>query len=134
MKLKLVNIGYEPNHNRQTTYFLDIDGCLLHHKGGFSTMMDEEPEVLPGVLDKLNEWKEAGDMVIITSARPEMTRAITMAQLHHVGIFYKVHYRDLLMEIHAGKRIVVNDAKPDMPETAGHVILERNSGFENFPS
>ena len=133
MKLHLVNLGYEPNFNKSTTFFLDIDGCLLNHRGHWEGMMDMEPEVLPGVLDKLNEWKANGDMVIITTARPEATRAVTMAQLHHVGIYYKVHYRDLLMEIHAGKRIVVNDAKPDMPETAGHVVLERNSGFENFP-
>ncbi len=133
MKLHLLNLGYAHNNDRHTTFFLDIDGCLLHHKGHLDAMIEDEPAVLPGVLDKLNEWKDNGDMVIITTARPEATRAVTMAQLHHVGIYYKVHYRDLLMEIHAGKRIVVNDAKPDMPETAGHVVLERNSGFENFP-
>ena len=40
------------------TIFLDIDGCILKHNGGnLSQTLYEEPQLLPGALQKLDLWE-----------------------------------------------------------------------------
>ncbi len=40
------------------TIFLDIDGCIIKHKGNLTSQINAIPELLPGTLEKLNEWEE----------------------------------------------------------------------------
>lgn len=122
------------NNNRAETYFIDIDGVILKHQGTIDAMLENKPEILPGVLDTLKYWAETDKVVIITTARMDYYRDKTAAQLKEVGLYENIHYRELIMGVTAGKRIVINDAKPDMPDTAGHIILERDTGFLDFPS
>ena len=37
------------------TIILDIDGCIFKHNGNLSTQILQTPELLPGVIEKLNE-------------------------------------------------------------------------------
>lgn len=116
---------------KRKTLFVDIDGTIfVHSNKGISDMMTHRtnPQVLPGVLDKFNEWNELEYCIIITTARKECLREYTEEQLLAAGL----HYDYLLMGISAGPRIVLNDTKPDGTITALAIPLERNVGLENI--
>lgn len=111
------------------TIFLDIDGCLVVHKGNLSKQIISLPGLLPGTLDKLNEWEADGHKLILTTGRKESMRKLTEDQLIKLGIFYD----QLVMGLNRGERIVINDSKPnnDMV-TASAIQIERNVGIKNI--
>ena len=47
-------------HDMKKTLFIDIDGCLIKHRGNLSNIYFQEPELLPGVIEKFNEWDAKG--------------------------------------------------------------------------
>lgn len=111
------------------TLFIDIDGCLLKHNGGnLSESLHEEPKLLPGVLEKINEWESLGYQFIITTSRKESLREFTQQQLLKVGISYD----QLIMGLNMGERVLINDKKPDGTLTARSLNIERNSGLINI--
>jgi hydroxymethylpyrimidine pyrophosphatase-like HAD family hydrolase len=112
------------------TIFLDIDGCIFKHKGNLSTQF-EDPELLPGTIEKLNEWDAAGYKIILVTGRKESMRKLTEDQL----VKNKVFYDQLVMGINRGERILINDKKPDsddnMMTVARAFELKRNEGLIN---
>lgn len=111
------------------TLFIDIDGCLIKHKGNLSKQILEEPELLSGVIEKLNLWESEGHKIILTTGRKESMRNITELQLQKVGIFYD----QLIMGLNRGERIIINDNKPDTNmKTASAIEIIRNTGLEKI--
>ena len=111
------------------TLFIDIDGCLIKHKGNLSKQILEEPEVLPGVIEKLNQWEGEGHKIILTTGRKESMRKATEKQLSKVGIFYD----QLIMGINRGERIIINDSKPTEDQSTCKAIqIKRNEGIEKI--
>lgn len=111
------------------TILLDIDGCLLKHHGDLHAQIMTKPEVLPGVIEKLNEWEIKGYKIILTTGRREALRKITEDQLMSVGIFYD----QLVMGLGRGERVVINDFKPDSKlATASAICIERNTGLKSL--
>jgi hypothetical protein len=110
------------------TLFIDIDGCLLKHLGNLTNEILGEPELLPGVLEKLNEWDGKGYKIILTTGRKESMRKLTEEQLLKFGIFYD----QLVMGITRGERIIINDCKSDSDITTCSAIqIKRNEGLVN---
>jgi hydroxymethylpyrimidine pyrophosphatase-like HAD family hydrolase len=110
------------------TIFLDIDGCLFRHKGNLSTQITGTVELLPGAIEKLNEWEAEGHKIFLTTGRKESTRKITEEQLATSGIFYD----QLIMGLNRGERIVINDSKNppnDEISTAFAIQIPRNEGI-----
>lgn len=113
---------------RPFTIVCDIDGCLFSHDGDIVYQYRNDPKVLPGVLDKIREWDRKGYNIILLTGRKESTRQETIAQLSKAGIVYD----QLIMGVGGGKRILINDFKPNSTEpTAVAVNLERNKGMED---
>lgn len=111
------------------TIFLDIDGCLIKHNGNLSTQILKGVEVLPGTIEKLNQWEADGHRIILTTGRKESMRSITEIQLLSVGIFYD----QLIMGLNRGERIVINDKKPNLEMTVARAIqIDRNVGIKNI--
>lgn len=109
------------------TIFLDIDGCILKHHGGLTTIATEHPELLPGVLEKFDDWDKEGHRIILTTGRKESMRKMTEIQLRDLGIFYDT----LVMGCNRGERVVINDFKPNSTApTARAVCIERNKGLK----
>lgn len=114
--------------SRPKTLFIDIDGTLIKHHGSLSEQITNPPELLPGTLEKLNQWDREGCRIILVTGRRESVRSITEQQLASLGIFYD----KLIMGIGGGRRVVINDFKPNsIEETAGHICLNRNQGIGN---
>lgn len=115
--------------NRPKTIFLDIDGTLLKHYGSQFDLFNNEPEILPGVIEKLKEWDSKGYNIILVTGRKKSTRKITEKQLNKLGIFYD----KLIMGIGGGQRILINDLKPNSTEnTAIGICVNRNEGLKNL--
>jgi hypothetical protein len=112
------------------TIFLDIDGSILYHRHDLEGMLGTEPEILPGVGWQLTLWSRDGTVVILTSARPESSRARTIEQLETVGIRQGEHFRDLILGITAGERWLINDQKPHQSVTARAFSIPRNKGLD----
>lgn len=109
------------------TAFLDIDGTLIVHVFDPSKQHLVEPELLPGAMDLLKQLESNGYKIILTTGRKESTRQDTEIQLRKVGVFWD----QLIMGLNRGKRILINDLKPNSIEpTAQAVCVERNKGLE----
>lgn len=107
------------------TIFLDIDGCIFKHNGNMSSQFDNI-ELLPGVIEKINEWDAAGHKIILTTGRKESMRKLTEDQLCKHNIFYD----QLVMGINRGERIIINDKKPNNDnDTAKAINITRNKGL-----
>lgn len=110
------------------TLFIDIDGTLIKHTGNLSKQILNEPELLPDVLEKLNQWDMDGHKIILTTGRKESMRKRTEKQLSKLGIFYD----QLIMGLNRGERIIINDSKPNMDmKTASAIQINRNEGLTN---
>lgn len=115
------------NNELKKTIFLDIDGCIFKHQGNMSTQY-KEPIVLPGVIEKINEWDRNEYKIILVTGRRECMRKITEEQLLKYGIFYD----QLVMGINRGERIIINDMKPGRNiNMASAINIVRNEGLIN---
>ncbi len=116
--------------SRPKTIFCDIDGTLVKHQSPFtSSQPNSHMELLPGTLEKLEEWDRAGYNIILTTGRRESMRKETIRQLNEVGIIYDY----LIMGIKGGKRYLINDRKPNNDTDYAEAInLNRNVGIKNL--
>ena len=113
---------------RPKTIFCDIDGTLIKHHGALSDQVITSPQLLEGVLKKLNEWDGKGYNIILTTGRRESLRMMTEEQLSYIGIAYD----QLVMGLGGGTRVLINDLKSNSDEpTAVAINLKRNEGVKN---
>lgn len=110
------------------TIFLDIDGTLLQHQGNLSLLMVNDPLLIKGTIDKLNEWEKIGCKIVLTTGRKESQRSLTVQQLEKLGIFYDL----LIMGLGGGPRYLINDKKGDGTDTAFAINLIRNYGISEI--
>jgi len=114
-------------NKRPKTIFIDIDGTLLFHFG-YGILQTKNTQILPGVIDKFNEWDSKGYNIILTTGRRESERRFTEEQLQDVGIVYD----QLIMGLGGGQRIVINDTKSNSDDvTALAICVIRNTGIIN---
>ena len=107
------------------TLFIDIDGTILEHKGTFSDISLKEASLLPGVRERMNEWCSKEYTIILTTARRESLRSVTVGQLEKLGI----PYDSLIMGISKGGRFIINDRRPNGNDTAFAINVDRDGGL-----
>lgn len=112
---------------KNSCIIIDIDGCIVTHKGQLSEMHRGNIKLLPGVLDAFNRWSELGYYIIIVTARRESQRKNTEASLSEAGVFWD----QILFGLPSGPRYLINDAKPNLKETAIGITIPRNEGLIN---
>lgn len=83
--------------------------------------------LLPGTRKKFMEWRSKGYTIILATGRP-LSREHTVHQLAQAGIPYDL----LVMGVGGGKRVLINDKKPDGSLTAAAYNLERNVGIADI--
>ena len=111
---------------KKNTIFCDIDGTLFKYRS-FKTYQTSEPEVLEGVKETMDRWKSIGHMIVLTTARPEYLRELTVKELESNDLPYDM----LIMGIERGPRFLINDMDPaeKMEERATGVNLIRDAGL-----
>ena len=95
---------------KRSTIFCDIDGTILRYRK-FGTYAEEAPIALPDACEKLTAWNEAGHVIILTTARPEELRQLTINELASCNI----PWSQLVMGIGRGSRYVINDESSSRP-------------------
>lgn len=115
-------------NNQQYAIFIDFDGTCVTHLGSLDYMVTEQPEILPGVRDKFQEWNERGCYIIITTARPQWAEKVTRQQLEQLGL----EYNRLIMEVTNLPRVLINDEKPSIKETAIGITIPRDKGISHI--
>lgn len=103
------------------TWLLDLDGTLVVHNG----YLDGKDILLPGV-KRFFDSISANDYIMITTARSDDYAVMTEEFLKENGL----RYDRIIYNLPKGKRILVNDKKPDGTLTAYCYNLERNKGFD----
>lgn len=103
------------------TWFLDFDGTLVSQK----SHMSDNDYILPTTKDFF-ENISCEDFVVITTARKSeehYERIVSFLGLH------KIKNYKIVCDLPAGKRILINDKKPDGTLTAYCYNLERDKGI-----
>tara|TARA_Y100000034_G_C6847389_1_gene384004 strand:+ start:613 stop:984 length:372 start_codon:yes stop_codon:yes gene_type:complete len=115
-------------NDRAKTIICDIDGTLIKHFGSQTKQISEKPKILPGVIQKLEEWDRKGYKLILATGRRESTREITEKQLNELGIYYD----QLIMGLGGCERVLINDLKMNNnTPTATALNIERNKGIKD---
>ena len=113
---------------KNKTIFCDIDGTIFEYRK-FETYTSSNPTPIEDVVEKIKEWFDNGEQIILTTARPEYMRYRTMEELN----MFNIPYTTLLMGIGRGPRYVINDMDPNKPgKRATGINLKRNEGFKDI--
>ena len=113
------------------TWFIDIDGTLVKHLDNKDIAEGGTEELLPYVVEFMEGIETRGDIVVLTTARPEEFRSLTEKMLEDFGI----RYDHIIFGLASRERVLVNDIKPvdetrDAPMPTAYAInLYRNEGF-----
>ena len=110
------------------TIFSDIDGTLIEQVR-FEELNPNVVNVLIGVKEKMDEWYEMGHYIVLTTARPENLREVTIQQMATAGI----RYHQLVMGIGREERILINNNNGGDPnrDRALSVAVKRDAGFND---
>jgi len=110
---------------KKNTYFVDIDGTIFVYRK-FETYESSEAQVIKSTKQYLQQVKDEGHMIILTTARPENLREHTVYELSKNNI----PYDRLIMGIERGPRYLINDLSPKEPgDRAIAINLERDKGI-----
>ena len=104
------------------TWFLDFDGTLVFQKSHVS----DEDTILPGTKEFFEKVVRNDDCVVITTARKKEDheeRIIKFVKHHNIKC------DKIICDLPSGKRILINDKKPDGMLTAHSHNLERDKGI-----
>lgn len=113
---------------KKNTYFVDIDGTIFIYRK-FETYKTSEAEVIRSSKDFLQQRRDEGHMIVLTTARPEELREHTEYELTKNGIpFHK-----LVMGIERGPRYIINDLDPNSDgDRAIAINVQRNGGIKTI--
>ena len=105
------------------TIFCDIDGTIIKHD---SSPTNEHLEFLPNSLKKLNEWKNDGNKIIMTTSR---TKKKDISELLKK---YNIPYDELICNLPSGERYLINDIKNILqPMSISHNVI-RDQGIDKI--
>ena len=109
--------------------FIDVDGTIFKHLHTISDVQTNDPEILPGVIQKINEWDSQGHKIVFVTARKESTRQITEQHLRKYGLAWDI----LIMGVASGERIIINDKLYDNhADRATAINVVTNQGFQEI--
>jgi hydroxymethylpyrimidine pyrophosphatase-like HAD family hydrolase len=119
-------ITFRFNRAKRYTFLVDIDGTLIHLPKHVPYEASDS-KVLPGSIEKLQEWKRKGHRIILITGRETSRREKLIKQLADL----QIPYDELITGTNSGTRILLNDKKPYCPfhKMAMAVQLERNKGI-----
>ena len=113
---------YKTIMNLPSTFFIDIDGCLVNHKGKLSQQFDSE--IIENTIDLIDQIEKNSGKIILTTGRKESMRDATVKMLEKLNIFYD----QLIMGLNRGPRILINDLKPNYHNKTAYAFTpERNN-------
>jgi hypothetical protein len=111
--------------DKKSTIFCDIDGTIFKYRK-FETYKTSEAELIQSTVDYLKQQYDAGNMIVLTTARPDNLLGHTIQELESNS----VPYHRLIMGIERGPRYLINDMDPAKEgERAIAINLIRDEGI-----
>ena len=121
------------------TWFVDIDGTLVRHiNDNYDISQGDSEELLPYAVEFLEGIRQNGDCIILTTARLEKDRLVTVKMLKEFGLVYD----QIIFGIGSRERILINDIKPKGANDNGYrdytmpmayaINVERDVGLSNI--
>lgn len=107
---------------RPYTIFVDWDGTIVKHN---YTPEFTPDEFLPGAVEMLKAWKEAGHTVVVTTARHgtlEMSKIMT--KMHEI-----IPHCLIAWGLTTGPRVLINDRSPEGATKAFAINVDRDKGI-----
>jgi hypothetical protein len=108
--------------NQPRTWILDLDGTLVVH----NSYINEGDKLLAGVREFFDNLSEK-DFVIITTARDKSFQRKTINFLKK----NRIRFNKIIFNLPTGKRILINDMKPDGAKTAISINIVRDKGLDH---
>ena len=113
--------------DKKNTYFVDIDGTIFFYRK-FETYKSSPAQVIVESKNFLQQARDAGHTIVLTTARPEELREHTVYEL----ALNNIPYDQLVMGIARGPRYVINDMDPNAPgERAFGINCRRDEGIDH---
>jgi len=114
------------NSEKPKTLFIDIDGTTLKHSYHSADNDTHAIKILPGVLEKMNDWKSKGYCIVFTTARRGAKHPNLKQELIEAGI----PVDQLITDIEGGQRFIINDKlKSDDLDRAIGINVITDQGF-----
>ena len=110
---------------KECTIFCDIDGTLIKHESHSNCDISRNKKLR--CMEKINEWKNHGHTIVLTTARSKKYEKDLVELLGQLGI----KYDDLVTGLPSGPRFVINDRKPSKKFTtqANAIEVSRDEGL-----
>ena len=110
---------------KKNTYFVDIDGTIFIYRK-FETYKTSKVEVIKSTKQYLQQKRDEGHMIVLTTARPDWLYEHTVSELK----LNSIPYDRLVMGIERGPRYLINDMDPNNPgDRAIALNTVRNQGI-----
>jgi len=110
---------------KKKTYFVDIDGTIFLYRK-FETYKSSPAQVIKSTKQFLQQVKDEGHMIVLTTARPDWLYEHTVHELK----INNIPYDRLVLGIERGPRYLINDLSPNEPgDRAIGINLERDKGI-----
>ena len=116
------------------TWFVDIDGTIVEHRSNKEISEATHEKLLPGSKEFLQEARQRGDQIILTTARLTIHSEHTERMLND----FSIPYDEIIYNLSPYERIVVNDIKPIGENrnyemyTAFAINVKRNRGLNEY--
>ena len=114
---------------KNKTIFTDIDGTLVHQVN-FENLDPFTSKALPGAVEILTKMYKQGHHIVLTTARPEELRDLTIQEMDLLGI----PFHQLVMGIGRSERILINNKSNKNPKEKRATAIEvhKNGGLEGY--
>lgn len=117
------------NQEKSKTFFIDIDGTTIKHSYHSWDKNISKMELLPGVLEKINEWKQQGHYIVFTTARRGENHPNLKQELIDLGL----PVDQLLTDVESGQRVLINDKLKDKDiDRALGINVVTDAGFNTI--
>jgi len=117
------------DQEKAKTFFIDLDGTTLKHSYHSWDNNTSIMELLPGVLEKINGWKQQGHHIVFTTARRGKNHPNLKQELLDLGL----PVDQLLTDVESGQRILINDKLRDKDtDRALAINVVTDSGFNTI--
>jgi NDP-sugar pyrophosphorylase family protein len=117
------------NKEKPKTFFIDIDGTTIKHSYHSWDKNPHHMELLPGVLEKINGWKQQGHHIVFTTARRGKNHPNLKQELMQLGL----PVDQLLTDVESGQRVLINDKLRDKDiDRALAINVVTDSGFNTI--
>jgi len=95
--------------------------------GGHKVIMEQDHELLPGVLERMRLWETQGHKIVLMTGRRESVRERTESELRRLGVPF-----DILLMGHADSgRILINDISPHQGTKCHAIPVMRDGDWNN---